>query len=85
VALDSVAKLRTEVTALTIAHLGQLPAVTISFNLLPGVSLGDAVGRVDELARNTLPASIRTSFQEPPPRTSPRWPAWESCSSWPFW
>ena len=40
---------------LTIAHLGQFPAVTISFNLLPGVSLGDAVGRVEELARDTLP------------------------------
>jgi HAE1 family hydrophobic/amphiphilic exporter-1 len=63
VALDSVARLRTEVSALTIAHLGQLPAVTISFNLLPGVSLGNAVDRVEELARETLPASIRTSFQ----------------------
>src|SRR5271157_2877978 len=63
VALDSVARLRTEVSALTIAHLGQLPAVTISFNLLPGVSLGDAVDHVQELARETLPASVRTSFQ----------------------
>jgi HAE1 family hydrophobic/amphiphilic exporter-1 len=63
VALDSVAKLKTEVSALTIAHLGQLPAVTVSFNLLPGVSLGDAVDRIGELARDTLPASIRTSFQ----------------------
>ena len=63
VALDSVASRRTEVSALTIAHLGQLPAVTISFNLLPGVSLGEAVDRVGELARETLPASIRTSFQ----------------------
>jgi HAE1 family hydrophobic/amphiphilic exporter-1 len=63
VALDSVARLRTEVSALTIAHLGQLPAVTVSFNLLPGVSLGEAVDRIGELARDTLPASIRTSFQ----------------------
>jgi HAE1 family hydrophobic/amphiphilic exporter-1 len=63
VGLDSVAKLRTEVGPLTVAHLGQLPAVTISFNLLPGVSLGEAVDRVQELARETLPASIRTSFQ----------------------
>jgi HAE1 family hydrophobic/amphiphilic exporter-1 len=63
VALDSVAKLRTEVSALTIAHLGQLPAVTVSFNLLPGVSLGDAVDRIGELAHETLPASIHTSFQ----------------------
>jgi HAE1 family hydrophobic/amphiphilic exporter-1 len=62
VALDSVAKLKTEVSALTIAHLGQLPAVTVSFNLLPGVSLGDAVDRIGELARD-LPTSIRTSFQ----------------------
>ena len=63
VALDSVARLRTEVSALTIAHLGQLPAVTVSFNLLPGISLGDAVDRVNQLASETLPASIRTSFQ----------------------
>jgi HAE1 family hydrophobic/amphiphilic exporter-1 len=63
VTLDSVARLKTETSALTVAHLGQLPAVTISFNLLPGVSLGDAVDRVQELARETLPASIRTSFQ----------------------
>jgi HAE1 family hydrophobic/amphiphilic exporter-1 len=63
VALDSVSTLRTEVGPLTVAHLGQLPAVTVSFNLLPGVSLGDAVDRVQELARETLPASIRTSFQ----------------------
>ena len=63
VGLDSVANLRTEVGPLTVAHLGQLPAVTVSFNLLPGVSLGEAVDRVQELARETLPASIRTSFQ----------------------
>jgi HAE1 family hydrophobic/amphiphilic exporter-1 len=63
VALDSVSRLRTEVGPLTVSHLGQLPAVTISFNLVPGVSLGQAVDRVGELARETLPASIRTSFQ----------------------
>ena len=51
------------VAPLTVTHLGQLPAVTISFNLLPGVSLGDAVGRVEELARETLPATVRTTFQ----------------------
>jgi HAE1 family hydrophobic/amphiphilic exporter-1 len=44
-------------------HLGQLPAVTISFNLAPGVSLGDAVGRVEEAARETLPATVNTTFQ----------------------
>src|ERR1022692_2059861 len=61
-ALGSVAHLRTEVAALTVAHLGQLPAVTISFNLQPGVSLGDAVERVRQAAQ-TLPDSVRTSFQ----------------------
>jgi HAE1 family hydrophobic/amphiphilic exporter-1 len=63
VSLDAVARMRTEVGPLTVAHLGQLPAVTISFNLLPGVALGDAVDRVGELARETLPATLHTSFQ----------------------
>jgi len=63
VAINSVAKLRTEVGPLTVGHLGQLPAVTLSFNLLPGVSLGQAVDRVEELARGALPAGVRTTFQ----------------------
>jgi HAE1 family hydrophobic/amphiphilic exporter-1 len=63
VALGSVAKLRTGVAALTVAHLGQLPAVTISFNLLPGISLGDAVERVRQVATHALPDTVRTSFQ----------------------
>ena len=56
-------KLRTGLGPLTVAHLGQLPAVTISFNLAPGISLGDAVARVEGMARESLPATIRTSFQ----------------------
>src|SRR5262249_2764845 len=48
VPLHSVSKLNTTVAPLTVAHLGQLPAVTISFNLRPGVSLGEAVARVEE-------------------------------------
>ncbi len=48
---------------LLINHLGQLPAVTLSFNLRPGVSLSEAVGDVDKVARQTLPQSITTSFQ----------------------
>jgi HAE1 family hydrophobic/amphiphilic exporter-1 len=63
IALGSVASLRTGVAALTVAHLGQLPAVTISFNLQPGVSLGDAVERVQQAAAESLPDSVRTSFQ----------------------
>jgi HAE1 family hydrophobic/amphiphilic exporter-1 len=48
---------------LTVAHTGQLPSVTISFNLKPGVSLGDAVKAVDAVARQTLPPTIQTNFQ----------------------
>jgi HAE1 family hydrophobic/amphiphilic exporter-1 len=46
-----------------VSHLGQLPAVTISFNLKPGISLGDAVTAVEKAARATLPSTISTSFQ----------------------
>jgi HAE1 family hydrophobic/amphiphilic exporter-1 len=63
VPLNAVTKMRTEVGPLTIAHLGQMPAVTVSFNLLPGVSLGTAVGSVEDLAREALPATVRTTFQ----------------------
>ena len=48
---------------LLVNHLGQLPAVTLSFNLKPGVSLSEAVSVVDKAARATLPPSITTSFQ----------------------
>jgi len=48
---------------LSVNHLGQIPSVTISFNLRPDVALGDAITAVDRLARTTLPASITTSFQ----------------------
>jgi HAE1 family hydrophobic/amphiphilic exporter-1 len=48
---------------LLVNHLGQLPAVTLSFNLRPGVSLSEAVSAVDKAAGATLPATITTSFQ----------------------
>jgi HAE1 family hydrophobic/amphiphilic exporter-1 len=48
---------------LSVNHLGQLPAVTLSFNTRPDVSLGTAVEAVNKAARDTLPASITTSFQ----------------------
>jgi hydrophobic/amphiphilic exporter-1 (mainly G- bacteria), HAE1 family len=62
VPLDSLATLTRSLGPLTINHSGQLPAVTISFNLKPGAALGDAVAAVDKLARQVLPASITTSF-----------------------
>jgi HAE1 family hydrophobic/amphiphilic exporter-1 len=48
---------------LAVNHAGQLPAVTISFNLKPGTALGDAIARVEEEAAGTLPATVSTSFQ----------------------
>ncbi len=44
-------------------HLGQLPAVTISFNLKAGTSIGDAVGEINDLARHALPPTTTTTFQ----------------------
>jgi HAE1 family hydrophobic/amphiphilic exporter-1 len=61
--LSAVARVSENVGAQTINHLGQLPAVTVSFNLKPGVSLGAAVSKVEQVARATLPASVSTSFQ----------------------
>jgi HAE1 family hydrophobic/amphiphilic exporter-1 len=63
VPLRSVSKLSQDVGPLSVNHLGQLPAVTISFNTKPGVSLGDAVSAVNRTTREVLPASISTSFQ----------------------
>ena len=63
VPLDALTKPRNTVGPLSVAHLGQLPSVTLSFNLPPGVSLGEAVGRIETAARDTLPADIQTSFQ----------------------
>jgi HAE1 family hydrophobic/amphiphilic exporter-1 len=63
VPLNAVAELTKDLGPLTVNHLGQLPAVTLSFNLKPGVSLGDAVTEVNRVARDTLPATISTSFQ----------------------
>ena len=62
VPLNAVAKLERGVAPLVVNHLGQLPSATISFNLKPGVSLGEAVSKVQEVA-NSLPGTITTSFQ----------------------
>ncbi|MCC6347741.1 MAG: efflux RND transporter permease subunit, partial [Nitrospirales bacterium] len=63
VPLNAVAKLTKGVGPLSVNHLGQLPAVTLSFNLRPGIALGEAVSLVERLARDTLPQSLSTSFQ----------------------
>jgi hydrophobic/amphiphilic exporter-1 (mainly G- bacteria), HAE1 family len=63
VPLDAVAKVTTGAGALTVSHTGQLPSVTISFNLRPGYALGDAVAQIQTLAASTLPATVSTRFQ----------------------
>jgi multidrug efflux pump len=51
-------------TSLAINHQGQFPVVTLSFNLAPGVSLGEATKAIDAAERDIhLPNSIHTSFQ----------------------
>jgi len=63
VPLNTVANLSRGLGPLSLNHIGQLPSVTISFNLKPGFSLGDAVTAVEKVAKETLPATISTSFQ----------------------
>jgi HAE1 family hydrophobic/amphiphilic exporter-1 len=62
VPLSSVATVTPAVGPLSVNHSGQLPSVTLSFNLAAGASLGDAVSEVQRLARQTLPATITTGF-----------------------
>ncbi|HXJ84383.1 MAG TPA: efflux RND transporter permease subunit [Candidatus Methylomirabilis sp.] len=64
VPLSAVARLSRGIGPLTVTHLGQLPAVTISFNLMPGLALGDAVAEVDKLQRElNMPATLTGTFQ----------------------
>ncbi len=63
VPLSSLATITQNTGPLAVTHQGQLPAVSISFNLKPGVSLGEAVAAVDKVARQMLPSTIQTSFQ----------------------
>jgi HAE1 family hydrophobic/amphiphilic exporter-1 len=63
VPLDTVARVRTNVGPSVVSHTGQLPSVTISFNLKPGYALGDAVEAIKQTAATTLPSTISTTFQ----------------------
>ena len=63
VPLTAVASLSQALGPLSVGHQGQLPAVTLSFNLKSGVSIGDAVSAVNALALRTLPGTITTAFQ----------------------
>jgi len=61
--LDTMAKVVSDTGPQTINHYGQLPSATISFNLKPGASLGEAVDGIQQLATETLPETISTQFQ----------------------
>ncbi|HVL16205.1 MAG TPA: efflux RND transporter permease subunit, partial [Gemmata sp.] len=63
VPIDSLVTVDRGVGPLTVAHAGQLPAVTISFDVAPGVSLGEGMAKVEQAAREVLPATLTTSFQ----------------------
>jgi HAE1 family hydrophobic/amphiphilic exporter-1 len=64
VPLDAVTSVRRTTQALTVNHQGQLPAVTISFNLQPGVSLGAAVDRIRAMEGTlSLPGTLTTGLQ----------------------
>jgi HAE1 family hydrophobic/amphiphilic exporter-1 len=64
VPLGAVAKMTPAVGPLIISHLGQLPAVTISFNLKPGVALGQGIAEVNKVMADVrAPGSLNTSFQ----------------------
>ncbi|MBV6430071.1 MAG: Multidrug resistance protein MdtB [Bryobacteraceae bacterium] len=62
VPLQAVTRMVHDAGPQSINHTGQLPSVSISFSLKPGVPLGHAVTEVEELAARTLPGSIKTEF-----------------------
>ena len=64
VPLAALAKFREETMPLQVSHLGQFPASTVSFNLAPGASLGDAVTAIKQAQADIgLPLSVISSFQ----------------------
>ncbi len=63
VPLDSVARLSYSVGPLSVTHLGQLPSVTFSFDLRPGVALSEAIEEINKaMATMQVPATINASF-----------------------
>jgi multidrug efflux pump subunit AcrB len=63
VPLSAVTKIRSTTGPLTVQHLGQLPAVTLSFNLSAGLSLGEAIKKIEAAAKPEIPETITTGFQ----------------------
>jgi HAE1 family hydrophobic/amphiphilic exporter-1 len=63
VPLPSVVTFKEDVGPQTLNHSGQLPSVTISFALRPGVALGTAVDHINQLAAQVLPATVNAKFE----------------------
>jgi HAE1 family hydrophobic/amphiphilic exporter-1 len=63
VPLRAITTLREDIGPLTISHSGQLPSVTISFNLKPGYSLGQAVERIQAMTAASMPSGMTFEFQ----------------------
>jgi multidrug efflux pump len=64
VPLSALTRVETSTTPLAVNHQGQFPVVTISFNLAPGISLGEAVRAIDEAKQELgLPTSMEAGFQ----------------------
>ena len=62
VPLSSVAEVKNGVGPVSVAHVGQLPGVVLSFNLAPGVSVGDAVTTIQGIAAEVSPPGVSTAF-----------------------
>jgi HAE1 family hydrophobic/amphiphilic exporter-1 len=62
VPLSAVATLQQTVGPVSVTHSGQMPSVTMSFNLRPGVSLGAATAAVQQMALQTMPTGVTTGF-----------------------
>jgi HAE1 family hydrophobic/amphiphilic exporter-1 len=63
VPLDTLATIKQQVGPQTVNHYGQLPAVTVSFALAPGASLGDVLSRVREVTKSVVPEGVTGQFQ----------------------
>ncbi|SEQ13286.1 multidrug efflux pump [Pseudomonas sp. NFACC02] len=64
VKLSSLAKVEQRQAQLAITHIGQFPAVMMSFNLAPGVALGQAVDVIEQVQKDIgMPIGVQTEFQ----------------------
>jgi len=62
VPIHAVADVSMGVGPVSVSHYGQLTSVVLSFNLAPGVSIGDAVSRLEQLAAETLPSGVTAAM-----------------------